>query len=99
MKVDGKKAAKFRGWNAKGIKRFNKQCEAIQVFRRTPVSIEFESILEEKYAELCGKNDKEDGMSGNENWNCGDRDDYSIDGYDGFSCDGVTTEATNIVGV
>ena len=63
------------------------------------MSIEFESILKERYAELCGKNDKEDGMSGNDSSNSGDSDDESIDGYNGFACDSVIAEATNIFGV
>ena len=83
----------------KGDQKFNKLCEAIQALRKTSVSIEFELILKERYAELCGKNDKEDGKSGNESSNSIDSDDESIDGYDGFACDGVITEATNIVGV
>ena len=32
-KVDGQNTKKVKGWNAKGIKRFNKQCGIIQTFR------------------------------------------------------------------
>ena len=46
--MDGQKVAKFRGWNTKGIKKINKLCEAIQAIRRSPMSIEFESILKER---------------------------------------------------
>ena len=55
--------------------------------------------MNERHTELCGKNDKEDGMSNKDSSNSGDSDDESIDGYDGFSCDGVITAATNKVGV
>ena len=44
-KVDGQKAYKFKGWNAKGIKRFNKLCKTIRTDRRTAVSMELESVL------------------------------------------------------
>ena len=41
------------------------------------MSIEFESVLKERYAELCGKNDKGDGKSGDNSSNSEDSDDES----------------------
>ena len=62
------------------------------------MSVEFESTLKDRYAELCDKNDKEDGMSNNDSSNSRDSDDEIIDRYDGFACDGIITAATNKVG-
>ena len=83
-KVDGQKATKFKGWNAKGIKQFHEVCETIRMFRRTAVSMELESLLKERYAELYSENNKSDGNSSDLSSKGRDSDDESVDMYDGF---------------
>ena len=55
--------------------------------------------MEEIYAELCGKNDKDPGNCSGESSNYGGSDDKSIDTYNGCVCNDVIAGTRNIVGV
>ena len=96
--MDGQISTKLKGWNAKWIKRFNKLGGSIWTFRRTAVCMELESVLKERYVELCGMTDEIDGNSGDESWNSKDNDNGSIDRYNGFICDDVIAHEINIAG-
>ena len=94
---------KFKGWDRKGIKRFNKIVAAVKKNRELSTSKEMKMQLKSKYVELLGKGVETDDEESDEDVN--ELDD--IDGYDGFAgisdCEVTTNdvirEATNITGV
>ena len=61
--------------------------------------MKLESVLKERYVELCGMTDKRERNSGGEISNSKDGEDESIDGYDRFACDDVIEQEIIIVGV
>ena len=94
---------KFKGWDKKGIRRFNMIVAAVKKNRELSTSKEMEMQLKSKYVELSGKGVETDDEESDEDVN--ELDD--IDGYDGFAgisdCEVTTNdvirEATNITGV
>jgi len=94
---------KFKGWDRKGIKRFNHIVAAVKKNRQLTTSKEMEMRLKLKYVELSGKGVQTDDEESDEDIN--ELDD--INGYDGFAgiaesevtTDDVVRGATNITGV
>ena len=94
---------KFKGWDKKGIKRFNNIVAAVKKNRELSTSKEMEMQLKSKYVELSGKGVETDDDEFDEDMNKLD----DINGYDGFAgipeCEVTTNdvirEATNITGV
>ena len=82
---------KFKGWDRKGIRKFNSLVAAIKKNRELSTSKEMEMQIKSKYVELSGKGvDKDDEESDENNDELDD-----INGYDGFA--GITEDevATN----
>lgn len=84
---EGNKLKPFKGWNHKGIKRYNKLIKTIIEHRKTDESMQLENELKDRYALLCGQNDGSITNDNNDTSSSSDEDeDDNIHAYDGFSC-------------
>ena len=89
----GQNVSKSKGWNAKGMKRFNLLCKTISNDRKCVCSKENELAIKEKYAQIYWRNHR-GRVNGKINWD-EDRDNGSVKVYDRFVGD-LISEATNI---
>ena len=84
-----------KGWNRKGIRRFNKLVEGVQRNRSTETSKEMEMKLKDHYMDMCGNKDspsdaEDDDSDDNES------DLEELEAYDGFA---GTVEVTPVIDV
>ena len=82
---------KFKGWDRRGIRRFNNIVAAVKKNRELNTSKEMEMELKASYAKLAGNNPELD------NGTCEESDDEldDINGYDGFAGVVETNSAQN----
>ena len=85
----------IKGWDRKGIRRFNKLVQAVHRNRLTETSREMELKLKEHYMDICGKkkspSDAEDDDSDDD-----ESDSEELEAYDGFA---GTVEETPVIDV
>ena len=80
---------KFKGWDRRGIRRFNNIVAEIKKNREHNSSVEMEMRLKSIYVELSGKGGETDDDESNDDYD--DLDD--LNGYDGFA--GITQDDVN----
>ena len=82
---------KFKGWDRRGIRRFNVIVKAIKTNRQLTVSRDMEQKLKTKYTQLS-----QNGINGNGDSSESNNDDLDdLNGYDGFGGDIELDTATN----
>ena len=98
--------AKFKGWNRKGIKRFNQLIQSMKKNRTTVHSQALEETLKDKYEGIFREHSKNEAIDNDdEDDNSSDED---VDAYDGFEGEAhesesveniVLSQSVNITGV
>ena len=92
----GSSMSNIKGWNRKGIRRFNKLVEGVQRNRSTETSKEMEMQLKDHYMDMCGNknspSDAEDDDSDDSDDNESDLEE--LEAYDGFA---GTVEVTPVI--
>ena len=91
----GSSMSNTKGWNRKGIRRFNKLVQGVQRNRSTETSKEMEMKLKDHYMDMCGNKDspsdaEDDDSDDNES------DLEELEAYDGFA---GTVEVTPVIDV
>ena len=85
----------IKGWDRKGIKRFNKLVQGIQRNRSTETSKEMEMQLKDHYMDMCGKKNSPSGAEGDDS-DDNESDPEELEAYDGFA---GTVEETPVIDV
>ena len=75
---------KFKGWNRKGIQRFNVLVRAVKVSRESSCSKEMEIELKSRYQKISGRNINNDNYDSNDS-ESDDSGDDDMQAYDGFA--------------
>ena len=75
---------KFKGWNRKGIQRFNVLVRAVKLSRESSCSKEMEMELKSRYQKISGRNINNDNYDSNDS-ESDDSDDDDMQAYDGFA--------------
>ena len=85
----------IKGWDRKGIKRFNKLVQGIQRNRSTETSKEMEMQLKDHYMDMCGKKNSPSGAESDDS-DDNESDPEELEAYDGFA---GTVEETPVIDV
>ena len=105
-KSKGGPNAKFKGWNRKGIKRFNQLVHSVKIYRATVHSQALEETLKDKYEGIFREHNKDETIANDEEED--NSSDEDVDAYDGFEGEGnvcgstensVISQSINITGV
>ena len=83
---------KFKGWDRRGIRRFNHIVEAVKRNRELSSSVEMEMRLKAIYMDLSGKGGEGDAVESD----CDNIELEDINAYDGFA--GIARDDTNTNG-
>ena len=75
---------KFKGWNRKGIQRFNVLVRAVKLSRESSCSKEMEIELKSRYQKISGRNINNDNYDSNDS-ESDDSGDDDMQAYDGFA--------------
>ena len=106
-KSKGNINAKFKGWNRKGIKRYNLLVRTVKKNRSLAHSLELEMKLKQKYEGIF-KDSNHSNILGNESKNEDVTSDEDVDAYDGFAGGDlfadtvnktIASQCTNITGI
>ena len=86
---------KFKGWNRKGIQRFNVLVRAVKLSRESSCSKEMEIELKSRYQKISGRNINNDNYDSNES-ESDDSGDDDMQAYDGFAGVIQTRSSTSV---
>ena len=86
---------KFKGWNRKGIQRFNVLVRAVKVSRESSCSKEMEIELKSRYQKISGRNINNDNYDPNDS-ESDDSGDDDMQAYDGFAGVIQTRSSTSV---
>ena len=86
---------KFKGWNRKGIQRFNVLVRAVKLSRESSCSKEIEIELKSRYQKISGRNINNDNYDSNDS-ESDDSGDDDMQAYDGFAGVIQTRSSTSV---